>query len=370
MADTRLHLLHFPRMEPQWLILDGGSLTPIEAPDPKAKIQLLALLPDSFFFYYQPVNLQTKNERTLRAAARLQIQHTFPPLPEGWEVQFFRAVKGRLLGYMSKPELRDFLDLHQAALARANTVTTALALTWFAAQMNDIAPWIWQGPGGEHVLADTEKLFYFRAGFEELKDRIRAFAPQGESPTTLDLESVLTNLAAQRPKWSRFRIPLQIAREETLETSTLVRTGAVVTGVALLFLIGQFLRLNVWSSRANDLRQETKALYSAALGPDIGGDPYGKLLFSLDQLRTGGSQGFDVLECLRALSANAPESLTVEGINFSGDSGVVTGFVKTYDQVDRFMEGLKGQTRFQFTLDQAVNTDKGIRLNLRVAMLR
>ena len=370
MADKKIFLLAFPDGQAQWQSLEGNSLIPAEEPPAKGNALVIALLPDSFFFYHQPMNLQAKSPKALRTAATLQFQHAFPPLPEGWGAQFLRPVKGQLLGLIHGPELQEFLERHREILARANTVTTAFVLTWFAAAHNGISVWTWAGGSGEKALASPGRLFYFRAGQPELEARIRTRLPAGETPIPLELDAVLSNLAASHPRWSQFRIPVQLSTDEKLETGPLRRAAIICTAIVLFFLAGQIIRLNIWKGRLTDLRQELQALYSAALGPDLGSDPYGKLLYSLTQLRSGGSQGFDVLGCLQTVSAGAPDTFLVEGVNFSGDSGVVTGTIKTYEQLDSLMNALKDQSRFQFTLDQAVNTDKGIRLSLRVAALR
>lgn len=368
MAEKTLYVLHFPDSEPAWLRLEGASLVPADPPSAKSDAVLLALLPDRFFFYMQPSAVQTKNARALAAAARLQMQHSLPPLPEGRETGLLRPVKGRILGFVRRPDLSAFVERHREALARAHTVTTSFILAWHAAQENDLADWTWDGAEGESALAVQDLLFYFRGGPEELANRCRSLLPAGEQPSRLVLADALADLRKRGRKWSQLRLPLKISREDDADLRPLVRTAAVFTLIALLFIVGQAVRLSAAKSRADQWRSETSTLYSQVLGPDLGSDPYGKLLFALDQLNSGGTHGFDVLDCLATLSRQAPDSLAVESMNLSGDSGVLTASVKAYDQLDAFMDGLKAQSRFQFTLDQATNTDKGVKFNLRVAM--
>ncbi len=370
MADKKLYILHFPGSEAAWLRLEGTTLVPVEAPPGKTDAIILALLPDQFFFFIQPNTFQTKSTKALIAASRLQLQHAIPPLPEGWEMGLLRPLKGRILGFVRRPELEAFIERHQAALSRARAVTTSFILAWHAAQENSLPEWSWEGAEGERSLAVQDLLFYCRAETDEMDARSRSLLPPGQAPVQLNLAEILADLHQRKQKWSHLRLPTKLTRAEDADLRPLVRTMAVFTLIGFLFILGQIVRLNAWKNKAAHWRTETNTLYSLVLGPDLGADPYGKLLFTLDQLSSGGTQGFDVFECLAALSREAPESLTVESLSVSGDSGVVSATVKTYDQVDKFMEGLKGQTRFQFTLDQATNTDKGVKINLRVASSR
>ena len=367
MAEKKLYILHFPGEEAAWMRLDGSSLVGTDAPPAKSGAIILALLPDRFFFYVQPRNIQAKNANALVAAARLQMQIAFPSMPPEWGAGLLRPCKGSVLGFMRRPELAAFAEEHKSDLARAHSITTALVLTWHAAQENGVASWTWEGEEGEQVLAVQDQLHYFRGGSGELDERCRALLPSGEQPSRLALAEVVGDLRQRGQKWSHLRLPMTFGREDAVDMRPLVRIAAMSTLVALLFILGQAARLKTWTDTAQNWRSQTNTLYSQVLGPDLGSDPHGKLLFTLDQLNTGGTQGFDVLGCLNVLSRVAPDSLTVEGVSLSGDSGTISATVNAYDELDKFMAGLKGQGRFLFTLDQATNTDKGVKFNLRVA---
>lgn len=346
--------------------LDGASLIDADAPPDKSGAIIIALLPDRFFFYALPRNIQARNESALAAAAKLQMQLSFPALAPEWGSGLLRPGKGRVLEFMSRPGLAAFFERHKADLSRAHSITTAFILTWHAARENGMASWSWEGAEGEQALAWEDQLYYFQGGPGEMEGRVAALLPPGEQPSRIGLGEALGDLRQRGQKWAPLRLPVNIGREGDVDVRPLLRVAAVFTLIALLFILGQAARLKAWKDKAQSWRDQANALYTLVLGQDLGSDPHGRLLFTLDQLNSGGTQGFDVFECLNTLSRVAPDSLTVDGLSLSGEAGTISGTVKAYDELDKFMAGLKSQTRFQFTLDQATNTDKGVKFNLRV----
>ncbi len=53
----------------------------------------------------------------------------------------------------------------------------------------------------------------------------------------------------------------------------------------MLFISGQYHRWQQSQVQADEWRNKLKETYVSALGPNPGSDPYGKILYKLDQLK-------------------------------------------------------------------------------------
>jgi hypothetical protein len=365
MART-IHLLRFRNDQPVWFRFEAGHLTPSEAPDPKDRSFVVAILPDELFFYYQPTGVQTSSGRKARAAARLQMHHLFPAFGDQRDIGVFRPVQGRVLGFFSRPGLQELLDQHQELLAGANVITTELALCWFDAMERGLSSFVWRGENGLKALYASDNLEFFKGDDSELESRLaREEAPEAEP---LELEPVVARRLEGGKKWSAVRVPVRQSKADQTKLRPYKRAMLVLLILGLFFLAGQLLRLQDKARTSEAWRTRLDQLYATVLGPQPGPDPYGKLLYTLDQLQQGRSQGVNVLETLAILSQEPPQDLKIENLNLSVDSGAIRGLANSYDALESYLETLNTDPGYTFTLEQASNTEQGIQFTLRVTM--
>jgi type II secretory pathway component PulL len=118
------------------------------------------------------------------------------------------------------------------------------------------------------------------------------------------------------------------------------------------------------------LAYETKIenLYESVLGEDPGKDPLGTLLYRLEQRRGGGQSGIDVMGLLAVLSEEAPPGFTVESLSYNGDSGGIRALTDSFDKLDAMLERLRANDEYEFTLEQATNTEDGVLMSLNFTL--
>ncbi len=365
MART-IHLLRFRNNQPVWFRFEDERLIPSEPPDPKSRGFVAALLPDELFFYYQPVGVQTASPRKAQAAARLQMNHLFPAFGVDRQIGVFRPMNGQVLSFFSRPGLSELLEQNRELLARANLITTELALCWFDAVERNVPTFIWRGEDHLKALYTKDNLEFFSASESELESRLaREDSP---APEHMELEPVLARHLARRKNWSLMRAPIRQPKADKQEMRPYKRAILVALCLGLVFIAGQTLRWKQQAQVTDTWREQLNQLYSTVLGPEPGPDPYGKLLYTLDQLQQGRAQGVQVLKILSILSQDPPENLSIEDLNLSVDSGVIRGRTSTYDSLEAYLDGLSSSQGYSFSLEQATNTDNGIQFTLQVTM--
>jgi type II secretory pathway component PulL len=171
-----------------------------------------------------------------------------------------------------------------------------------------------------------------------------------------------------KKKWSALRTPVQLPTDEQTNLQPYRRAIMIIFLVGALAVAGQYVRLQHYGDKVAGWRTRTQSLYSSLFGPSPGPDPYGKLLYTLNQLQRTQSKGVNVLGILAALSEQPPKGLTIENLNFSTDSGSVMGRAESYDALENYLKTLNSDSDYAFTLEQAANTKDGIQFHLRVTI--
>jgi hypothetical protein len=364
MTRVNWHIIGFSGGETRRSRFDGERLTAAERTGGKRGGASLALLPDDYFFFDLVSAPKSMRERRMHAGLLLRMSHNFPaPVPEQ-ERGAFRATPRDIVGYNTHPALGEFINEHGAELESADVVSTSFILALAAARSQGLEFWSWESGDGPAALFHAGELQYFRSGGEELEKRIRLAGADAE-PERLDLEKSLAMLAENKVPLSSLRLPLRRLRpERASEPRFWAGVTAAVLLAGILFCAGQGLRLYDARQNARAYQTAIDELYSRALGEDTGADPFGRLLFLLEQRKGGGRKGADLLGLLALLSRNAPPDLQVESMAFSGDTGDVRGLVKGFDSLENMLAGLSRAEDYEFSLEQASNTADGVLLNL------
>lgn len=364
-SRARYHVVRFVNDVPVWEIFDGERLQPSQEPRASRTLPVLVLLPDHFFFFFLPdaVQLQGAARRRL-AAARLQMDHMFPASSNGHDDSGVLAVgSDQCLGYYRHPTAISFAERHKRILGRANAVTTPFFLAWNAASANGVHEWAWHSPWeATRALASGHGLDYFQGDDREWTLRLARHA--GSAVKQWSLPELLA--AAPRVGWSKLRLPMPALNGEGADQRRLFRLGAAVAALAVLFWLGQGLRLADQKRQVAHWEQATTEMYVQLLTPPLGPDPYGRLLFRLNQLRTPVAEGLDALELLGLLSSAAPAGFRVESLALGANAGTIRAKLGDYEQLEALLKALEGHPRFDFSLDQATSADNEILVTLRV----
>lgn len=365
-AKKIVYILTFKGNEHQWMMFDGENLTESQEPAEKNRNPVIALLPDPLFFFFKPRGV-TKS-RHAKSATLMQMNYSFPVQEEGFSV--LRPSGGAVLGYTAHDLLDRFLDQHREVLAKATVLTTAFTVCWRAAVAEGLSVWSWKGQGGVRVLASGDELTYFRGGQDEFDSRFDRLSLDGK-PEVMELEAACIIFSDKKIRWTRLNLATGkksgADKGISLDFKPYIVAAVLVTFIGMLFITGQYHRWTNSQDQAAQWRGKLKEVYVSALGPNPGSDPYGKILYKLDQLKSGGNQGsgIDVLGLIAVLSESAPVGIEIEGFNLGADSGNIRGKVSSYEEIDAMMEKLAANAQFNFVLEQANNVDGGISISLR-----
>jgi hypothetical protein len=184
-------------------------------------------------------------------------------------------------------------------------------------------------------------------------------ATPGREPRSTDARQPVKGGAARATRKKR--------RPRDPESATFVRTMIWVTVVCGLFLAGQGVRYHFNLAQLREIREQTDALYSSVLGPDIGQSPFGRLQFEQGKLSARHRIGLDPLAVLAALSRPAVESLRLEGLALTGMRGRVRGFFgPNVDRFDDYVDDLSKDEQFYFSLEKREEVFGGITFSLVV----
>ncbi|ACS81637.1 hypothetical protein [Maridesulfovibrio salexigens] len=365
MAFKKLvYILSFKGNEHQWMMFDGRDLIESEGPADKNKHPVVALLPDPLFFFFKPRG--AIKSRHAKSATMMQMNYSFP-MQEG-EFKVLRPSGDAVLGYTGHDLLDRFLDRHREVLAKATVLTTAFTVCWRAAVAEGLSVWAWKGQG-VRILACADELTYFRGNDEEFQNRFERLGLDGE-PEFMDLGKACDVFAKKKVRWARLNLVSGKRsgsdKSITIDYKPYAVAAVLVSLIGVLFIAGQYHRWQQSQVHANEWRNKLKETYVSALGPNPGSDPYGKILYKLDQLKSGGDGGgIDVLGLLAVLSNSAPVGIEIEGFSLGADSGNIRGKVSSYEELDAMMEKLAANSQFNFVLEQANNIEGGISISLR-----
>ncbi len=363
-APRDFYLLCFRQDRPVWELCTDDGKKEIEPPGKRPRLPVLAVIPDRFFFFYQPRGLQGKSRKHLRSGAELQIRHLFPAPAPGEDVGVMDTGTD-ILGYFRNAGLEEFLEKQRENLALANTITTPFLLGRAVMFSRETHAWTLHYPGESRILSIHGQLEYFFGDEEELQQRAGIHGLE-EEPEHVQLDDLIQDLRLGNVPWNRFRLALPELEEERGETSVLFRAAAAVLFIGLLFCGGEFVRYQSLESQRSQWANALGSLYAEALGPDYGPDPYGMLMYRADQAGSRDERGLDFVDFLGRLSRAAPEDLQVQSISLRADSGTVQATIRDYDQMERFLESLEASENYDFTLDQADSSGERVRMTLRV----
>ncbi|SDB55609.1 hypothetical protein SAMN05660653_02788 [Desulfonatronum thiosulfatophilum] len=337
---------------------------------------VLVLLPERFFFFFQPdIANHVGSHRQLAAAAKLQIEQMFPAAPFSGNGSGIVSDAGRnhFLGYFHHPALAAFSRRHHDTLRRANAVTTPLFLAWNAGFLNGGRDWAWEEPEeGTFAFLSGNVLNCFHGDEAELRKRLAVQPMDGENAsavTSAPRRWQLNDLLQVAPVvgWSALRLPLPA---ENGNRADLRKLAALCVAAALLgglFSLGQALRLSTQMTQLSHLEQATNTLYSEALSLPLGDDPFGRLLFRLSQLQGRDQTGPDPLSMLGVLSSSAPPGFHVESFSMGPNTGTIRARLADYEQLESLLRALEGHGNLRFDLDQASSSEADILVTLRVS---
>jgi len=365
MKTQEWRVITFSGDEPLWSRFDGERLIP-DGPEAARRDggPVIAVLPDDFFFFTLVTAPRTMREHKVHGALRLKMRHSFPPAVPGLEQGSFRLTPTDIVGYSAHPALQDFTAAHRALLDSADVVTSSFIIAFLAARIRNLGPWVWENGNGPGALINQEELHFFRSGGDEFEKR-KALLQIDQEPERLGLENSLAALHKQGLRPAKMRLPLQsLQSSREFEPKFWSRVIAAVVMAGLLFSAGEFFRMRSLQKNAQVYETAIQDLYTGVLGENPGPDPFGTLLFRVEQRRGGGRDGVDVLGLLAVLSQDAPEGFTLEGVNFNGESGSIRALIDSYDQLDAMLERLGQSPDYAFSLEQASNTKQGVLMNL------
>ncbi len=364
-SKKAVYILSFKGNEHQWMMFDGDRLSESEGPAEKNRLPVIALLPDPLFFFFKPRGVL--KSRHAKSATMMQMSYSFPMQEQEFKV--LRPSGGAVLGYVEHDLLNRFLERHREVLSKATVLTTAFTVCWRAAVAEDLSVWAWKGQG-MRILACGEELSYFRGNEDEFKSRFERFGLDGE-PELMDLGKACSLFAKKKIRWARLNLVNGLRsgtdKSVVIDYKPFAIAAVLVSLIGFLFIAGQYHRWNQSSASADAWRDKLQKVYVEALGPNPGSDPYGKILYKLDQLKSGGGNagGIDVLGLIAVLSESAPVGITIEGFSLGIDSGNIRGRVSSYEELDAMMEKLAANSQFKFVLEQANNVDGGVTISLR-----
>lgn len=364
-APKRFYLVRFEQDRTVWELCSRWGREETEPPGKKTRLPVVAVIPDRFFFFYKPRNLKGKGRKNLRTGAELQLRHLFPAPGPGEDVGVLDT-GDEILGYFRGSGLGDFLEKHRESLNLASTLTTPFLLARAVMSSRDYQAWTLHYPGDPRVLCVRDHLEYFYGDENELGQRLEGYGLEAE-PEHVGFQDLIHDLSQGEVPWSRFRLTLPELEEERGETTLLFRAAAAVLVIGLLFCGGEFIRYQSLEAQRTQWEEALDSLYTQALGPDYGPDPYGMLMYRADQADSRDERGLDFVDFMGRISQAAPEGLRVENLALRRDSGTIQASIQDYDQMESFLDNLEASDNYDFTLDQADSSGERVRMNLRVS---
>ncbi|WP_459937679.1 hypothetical protein [Desulfonatronum parangueonense] len=374
-SNTPFYLVRFINDVPVWEHFDGQALHPAQPARSTRTMPILVLLPDRFFFFFQPdIADHAGSHRQLTAAAKLQIEQLFPAAPSSSNGSgiLSDAEKKHFLGYFHHPALEAFTRRHHDTIRKANAVTTPLFLAWNAGFLHGVRDWVWENP--------EEKTFAFLRGNvlncfhgdeTELRERLAVPPLDGKNASAASAPRrwQFNDLLHVAPVvgWSTLRLPLPTENGNRADLRKLAGFCIAAALLGGLFSFGQALRLSTQMSQLSHLEQATNILYAEVLAPPLGDDPFGRLLFRLSQLQGSDRTGPDPLSMLGVLSSSAPPGFHVESFSMGPNTGTVRARLADYEQLEALLRALEGQGNLRFDLDQASSLEAGILVTLRIS---
>lgn len=358
------YLLRFEQDEPVWALVADNQLQRVEPPAAQTRLPILAVIPDRYFFFYLPRQIHNTRRKNMQQAVRLQIKHLFPPSEAEDNCQLVDTGQ-EILGVFSGPKLQPFVHKHSELLIRASIVTTPLLTARAVTAGSEIVTWSMHNPEDPFLLCTADTLHYIADEIQELDYRLQTL--HSSRPVHLDLEDLVLQLATRSIPWSRLRIPLPELETGINQVPSIFKAAAALLLIGLVFCAGEALKLNSAVQYKDKWIHNLDTLYTQALGPDYGPDPYGLLLYQAQEARDQNSHGLDFLEFLGRVSKAAPNSLEIKDISLNKNSGTVQAVVNSFEQMETFVRKLQDFDSYTFTLDQADSNEQGVQFTLQIA---
>ncbi|NJB68648.1 hypothetical protein GGQ74_002321 [Desulfobaculum xiamenense] len=361
MAPKRFYALHFDGDREIWERVDASGVASCEAPTDKPMPPVMAIIPDEHLFFFRPDDITLRKRRAMDAACMLRMEHLFPQ-PEGTQQRgILRTGQLGAVGFVTGPGLPDFWKQHAAVLDAATVVTSKFMLGCAFAAQNGLESWAIVNGSSPMLLAHEGRLH--RASDREEIERRSPVQP----PKRIDWREALAAIGPQRELWTELRLPLRQNAGSTNRLRQAVIGFAAVT-VAAALVIGVAARdYMTLSTEANAREAALAKLYTDALGPSPGPTPQRSLVSLHASLKGSEVAGFDVLDLLGALSRHAPSGMLIDSFSLAPGKGTLRGTAANYDAVEGFLNALKAETAYAFTLEQATNAPNGVTFSMKVA---
>ncbi len=344
--------LNFSGDTPRWHLCTSQGMTHAD-PSSQGGLPVLALLPDRFFFCHLPAELQGKNRRRLRQAEELRLRHIFPD-PEPAQQTMILDTGRHILGCISSSELSTYIRDNLNLLTRCRAVTTPLILSLALQDIHGLSSWTLNNPGDSWIHVQQTGLEYLQFPGQQSNS---APGPDQSQAPELSLDKLLQCLSSRSGSWRSFNLPLQELEKGRQKSFFILKAAGVLLLSGLLFCAGDLFRLYRTGQTAENWQKRLESLYTRALGPDYGPDPYGLLLYQADQGPGRQTTGIDPLDLLAVLSRSAPESMQVRSLSLNLDSGTVTAGFESYQDMEKMLQQLSRAPKYNFTLEQADSRD-------------
>lgn len=366
MNAKKLIILDLTGPKPLWLKYEaGGRPLPFSASARRVAPDV-ALVPDKYFFYYAAGGTTAGNTRRRKAAVEMQMSHFFPPLEEKADSGVLIDDAQGAMGWISKPELGEFLEQHKSLLERARVVTTKFVSAWSAAGAEALPRWSFHDGNGVKAVSSQEGLHFLTKGDAEYKRRTAALPDAEKGIEDIDWSRILPLFGTKKVKPSRLHMaPHGFGSAGQSNTGKILSFVCLTLIAALVFSV-EIKRLRALSEAEESLQRGLDSMYAQVLGNDIGNDPFGMLIYKYDRLRGSQIASVDLIRLLAVLGGPAPAGTLIEDVNVNITEGFVRGTVNDYNVLETWLTELNKDPEFRFILEQASAVGNRIAFSLKV----
>lgn len=348
----------------EWFFCTPDGVQNVQEPPVKAGHPILVMLPDRFFFFHIPQHLQGKKRKVIHAAAELQLRHMFPAPCSGESMEVLDTGID-VLGCFRSRDLDGFVTMHKKLLLRAGAVTTPFLAGRAATVSRHIHSWTMHNNGDPRILVMENRLEYFFGDEQELELRIRDNGCS-EPPAQLTISDIMQYASAAAVPWSSLRLQLPQITEVQSGSRTALKAAAVIFLTGIIFCSGELYKLQSLEQERDKWQTALEEVYTRALGPEYGPDPYGMLLYRADQAQNRRTMGVNFLEFMGRLSSAAPDNFLVHDLSLDTDSGTLQASIDSYDEMEKLLDSLSDLQGYSFTLEQADTAGDKVEITLRV----
>lgn len=353
--------------EPSWFRIQEGKVYETDRTQVSSRAPFIAVLPNDFFYFFLPPDTAVlQSERKQRAALKLHMQHFFPASNGGdLEMGALSPTGGTVLGYAAHPRLRELWEQHRSLLRKAKSVTTPFLMAWVAARQRRLETWILEDGNGPTCICNEGRLLYFCGTNQEKQNRLEYLGLE-QKPHSFGISDLLTEIDTQQIKWGQIRLPFPKFEHSETQFKGLGVVAGLIALLGLFFCLGQGFRLMEVKNELSHWENRLHSVYEQALNGQVGNDPYGQLLAKADELQDSQGEGIRILDLWAIFSKTAPEGFEVQTMSLKPEDGVVTGKLRSYDQLEVFLEQLRQDKNYNFQLQKASNAKQGIKVTFKV----